>query len=451
MGTRKISVLYIVTRVMLAILIMFSVTILVRFFTRQVLIEKMGMNNRFTRAVFFDALRMEENVQSPQIDWSGEFPFDEVGSPVEARSNQSISIISQHIASLVKSLESRIVSYTTDTVIFYPRILEMANQYKKAIGWNMVPNAEYNGVISMDDGYLTTIVEKRDISDNVKAISDLKTYLDKQGIDLLYVQIPHKICKHDTKLSGVIDFSNQNADAFLSGLKEQRVDYLDLRNVLHKEGLNHHELFYRTDHHWKAETGLWAAGIVSKTLNDRYGFNIDLESLNPENFEYKVYEKWFFGSQGKKVTLSRAQPEDIALIYPREEAMLSFRVPGNNLDLSGSFGIFYDESKITEIDYYNNNPYAAYMYADNAYSLVANHRVAENNKVLVIGDSNDNSMIPFLALGIRNVDSLDLRHFNGSLRNLILKEKYDLVIINYVSDYIKAIDYSTHNSTFDFR
>lgn len=451
MNARRFTVLDVVSRLVIAILFIFFISIVTRFFTRQILIEELEMNNGFTRMVFFDAHK-EILDQHVDINWEAEFPFIDESNQIQPEQNQFwFSRILEKFDSLIKGLEKKIVIYATDYVILYSRFTEMANLYEKSIGWNLVSYEEYNGVINLDGGFLTTLEKRRDVSENVASISSLKSFLDEREIGLFYIQIPSKICRQDEEISGVIDFSNQNADIFLSGLKEHQIDYLDLRDILHQEGLNHHELFYKTDHHWKAETGLWAAGIISKNLNDRYGFNIDLEFLNPTNYDFSVYHDWFLGSHGKKVTLSQADPEDISLIYPKFNVDMSLRIPERNIDMTGEFDIIYDRSQITQKDYYQFNPYAAYSYSDNAFSSFRNNLILEERKVLLIGDSNDNSILPFLALGVKSLDSLDLRTFSGSLRSIIDEISYDLVLVLYYPGAIGEINYWSHDSFFDFR
>ena len=55
--------------------------------------------------------------------------------------------------------------------------------------------------------------------------------------------------------------------------------------------------------------------LSAKTLllNQRfpkYGFHIDLNLFHEEQYEIKVFQRWFLGSLGKKLTLSRVEPED---------------------------------------------------------------------------------------------------------------------------------------------
>ena len=70
--------------------------------------------------------------------------------------------------------------------------------------------------------------------------------------------LPDKLCKYeesDQSLDGVITFSNATIDDFVAGFRAMDVDVLELREELHKAELNHHNLFFKTDHHWKLETG----------------------------------------------------------------------------------------------------------------------------------------------------------------------------------------------------
>ena len=64
-------------------------------------------------------------------------------------------------------------------------------------------------------------------------------------------------------------------------------------------------------------------------------------------------------------------------------------------------------------------------------------------KVLFLGDSNSQVLIPFLALGVSELDSVVLRGYKGSIRDLIDSEDYDTVIVGYVQFMIGAHDKPT--------
>ena len=273
-----------------------------------------------------------------------------------------------------------------------------------------------------------------------------------EGINFFYVNLPTKICvSQDKNISGILDFSNQNTDRFLLGLKESGVKYYDLRKILHNEGMNHHEAFFKTDHHWKPETGLWAAKKVLEFLRNDYNYNVNPEILNPENFDKVIYPEWFLGSQGKKVTLKRARPEDISLIYPKYRTQFNFQAPAAGINISGDFGVIYEMKSIVSKDFYGTNPYAVYKYGDQPLSITHNFLSDNNNKILVIHDSFSNSLIPFLALGVQQIDEIDLRHFSGSLRTYIKFTRPDLVFIAYLSGIQGQPKSNNKNEFFDFR
>ena len=215
------------------------------------------------------------------------------------------------------------------------------------------------------------------------------------------------------------------------------MNYYDLRKALHDEGTSHHEAFYVTDHHWKAETGLWAAGKILELLRDKYNCITNPEVLNPENFKSVIYHNWFLGSHGKKITLMRSEPEDISLIYPKCKTLFTYQVPDMGINTIGEFAITYDMTHIKSKDYYNKNPYAAYNHADRPLIKIKNMLSCCEKKLLIVHNSFFNCVIPFLAMNIREIDSLDMRHFNGSLKTYINITRPDIVIVQKLDEFKK--------------
>ncbi|MGN1201664.1 MAG: DHHW family protein, partial [Eubacterium sp.] len=255
-----------------------------------------------------------------------------------------------------------------------------------------------------------------------------------------------------TEISGELDFANDNADELLNGLSGRNIGVLDLRENIHQAGLNHHELFYVTDHHWKAETGLWAAGEISNYLNEQYDLGIETDLLDITNFTSVLYEDWFLGSLGKKVTLGKTEPEDFSLLYPNFPTQFHYEIPSIGIDTVGDFSVTYNMEAVEPKDYYNKSPYAAYNYGDRAVIKIENQNASSDEKVLIVHDSFADSVIPFMALGTKNIESIDLRYFNGSLEKFIDDSDPDLVIVMYNAGEISSeIDFTTHTDIFDFR
>ena len=359
------------------------------------------------------------------------------------------------VTSFVLYSEKNITFGETDIEEFKSdfRIIEFAKKYEDLISWNIAPMSDYNPVVKLRDGYLTNYILKIDVTESANSTIKFANFCKDNGIEFFYVNAPYKICKiDDAYISGILDFSNQNADNFLLKLKNAGVKYYDFRKILHDEGKNHHKSFYVTDHHWKAETGLWAAKHLLEILRDDYNWNVEPSILDENNFEFKNYSKYFLGSRGKKFTLSRTEPDDIKLIYPKFKTFLNWEMPFSEINTSGDFSITYDMSEVEKIDYYNSNPYAAYNHADIALGKIKNYLLDNEKKILIIHASFFNCVVPFLALGIENVEEIDLRHFKESLKDYILSNKPDVLILAYNCNvFNNFVDWDTHSDIFDFR
>jgi hypothetical protein len=406
------------------------------------------MDNVFTKAVFFDA-PLFQATSNYITNWAKLFPFQDN----DAVKTNTAAVFKARIS----GVEEKIEEYTKDNLVSRMNFVVSAVKYETLIGWNL-----HETVYDLGDGWLTELVEKVEIlpgqseqnssgiATSAVALYDFNDFLASLDIDFLYVQSPHKISRDDT-IPGASDFSNENADELLQALSLRHIPWLDLRENIRQEKLDHHSLFYKTDHHWKAETGLWAAGIIAQYLNTNNGFDIDLDLFKPEQYRYDVYENWFLGSLGKKVTLVYAPPEDISLIYPRFNTNFSLKIASRDIDAEGAFDIFYDYRQVGEINHYNLNPYGAYLYGDNPNVIIHNNFLHDNKRIIVIKDSFVNCVNPFLSLGIEYIDVLDIRHFTGSVKTYIKQNKPDMVIVMYNPSVIGSPDYTTHTSLFDFR
>lgn len=309
------------------------------------------------------------------------------------------------------------------------------------IDWKLETN-----VIDLGNGYITETFTKVDIEPIINSLTELNAFVKSRNSSLLYVQVPHKICKYDS-ITVKTDYSNANADELLTALSKYNIPSLDLRERIHAENLNHHDLFYKTDHHWKAETGLWAAKQIGEYLNANNDFTIDLETVSPEQYRYETYTDSFLGSAGRKVTLVRAQPEDISLLYPKFDTAISYRNMSKGIDTSGTFDILYDYHHIIHDDYYNNDPYAAYLFGRAPAAVIHNELAHDDHKLLIMIDSFGVVTVPFLAMGIKNIDYLDLRNFTGSVQSYIEQNKPDMVLVMYNPTMLDI----TNRKVFDFR
>ncbi|MBQ2137297.1 MAG: hypothetical protein II430_05070, partial [Selenomonas sp.] len=123
-----------------------------------------------------------------------------------------------------------------------------------------------------------------------------------------------------------------------------------------------------------------------------------------------------------------------------------------NIHDTGAFELVYDKKHVERCDYYNLNPYAMYGYGDMQVMDIENLLMPlTEKKVLIIKDSFCDTMAPLLSLGIRNLLTLDVRHFTGSVKAYIAKHKPDVVIVMYTGSLSGSIDWPSHKDKFDFR
>ncbi|MDR2398328.1 MAG: hypothetical protein LBD74_06165 [Spirochaetaceae bacterium] len=409
----------IVVKGCMGLLILFMGCILLRAFTQNVLIERFALYNGFTQAVLFDMPPSPPYITNP-IPWERLYPVQDAP---EAR----VSALDR-LKGRVEALKPKIEQYTQEILVNRDMFVEWAIVYEQLMGWDFL-NA---GVLDLGDGYLSEVVTKQDVAPSASALQGFYEFLRREGMAFLYVLAPYKIAPKD-RIAGSRDFSNQNADDFLDALALRQVPALDLRTFIGPEPQDHHALFYKTDHHWKAETGLWASGILMDHLNRQYGFAFDLALASPGSYDHRVYQEWFLGSRGKKVTLVHAQAEDFTLIIPAFTEDFSLKIPDIGLDRRGQGDIFYDLYHLATKNYYHLSPYGAYMYGDRPVITVHNHYIpaGEGKKLLLIKDSFANVVSPFISPGLEDLHILDLRHYHGSVQGYIAQHKPDMVVVLY--------------------
>jgi hypothetical protein len=392
------------------------VSIFLRFFTQNIIIEKFKKTNWITNIIFFDRLQIDYDDKN--INWEELYPFDK--NDKQIKRNTFLQFKDKII-----NIENKIEKYTKDYLINRIKFVELAATCEKIIGWDL-----YESVYDLSDGYLTEIIDKIETAPLVLSLYNFNNFLSDINIDFLYIQCPYKIHEYDI-IYGSLDYSNENANNLLKDLSNLGIPYLDLRESIDTENLEHHKLFYKTDHHWKAETGLWASKIISVFLNTKYNFNIDLNLFDPKYYNCVEYNKQFLGSLGRKITLARSQPENITLIYPHFYTNFSFWAPQKGINSTGDFSIFFWYEQINKIDYYNLDPYSTYLYGRNPIVTINNNLIKDNGNILFIIDSFGRVVAPFLAVGIEHIVVLDLRHFNGSVENYIKNNNFDIVIVMY--------------------
>ncbi|MGL5245552.1 MAG: hypothetical protein ACRC7R_10300, partial [Sarcina sp.] len=80
------------------------------------------------------------------------------------------------------------------------------------------------------------------------------------------------------------------------------------------------------------------------------------------------------------------------------------------------------------------NNYSMYIDGDNPEVIVRNLKSNNNLKIVMIGDSMDNPLIPLMADYFHTIYSYDLRHYNKSIIEKINEIKPDIVMLIGLSE-----------------
>jgi hypothetical protein len=394
-----------------------------------------------------------DGTENPTYDWSAEYPFSgDYGftytAPTDEIKEKPVRVSPiKSFENSVRAIEGNVDYYTSNLLLGRMKFVELNAAFNKLVGMNIVSGTD--SVVVMRNGYLTFEALPVNTDYAVQSTAYFAQTLKEKGINFLYVQCPSKENPDDNQLPhGIEDNYNINADSLIKGLSERNVPYIDLRENLNSEFDNYYSCFFKTDHHWTPETGVWASGKIADKLNNEYSLGISTAIGNLDNYKVDVFEKYCFGSQGKKATLRFADPEDISLIYPKADTDFTVTYD-NNAPLSGRFeDTLLRKDVFDKIDYYNISTYSAYLHGNHAMTTIHNSKVDNGRKMLYIMDSFSASVVPYLATEIEDIVVLDLRTFNGSVMSVIEQFCPDTVVVAYNPSTFSET--RTHNGTFNF-
>ncbi len=321
-------------------------------------------------------------------------------------------------------------------------LVEFGGTLLKEAGTRSYYNNSY-GINITSTGYCVGCYDQTSTDYEVEQMISFKEYLDEKGIQLLYVSEPAKYIDDSfyQEEFGGESYLNRNTDLFLSRISEAGIDYIDLRDNIQEEGIDSLSLFYRTDHHWTVPAAKWAAEIIAERLNESYGYHIDLSLYDDDKFNTVYYEDAWLGEQGRKVAKSYVGLDDYTMMEPLYDT--SYTIDRSST-LEGDFGLFikkyvYDYIYDTEADLYTAS-LLHYSYMAYVGSRIHNNN-ADYGKILVLGDSYESPVIPFLTLGIQEVTLFVPRELSETtVREIVESGDYDTVIIAYAQFMIGAHD-----------
>ncbi|MBO4901172.1 MAG: hypothetical protein J5518_00065 [Lachnospiraceae bacterium] len=306
---------------------------------------------------------------------------------------------------------------------------------------------EDTNIYLTDDGTIVSCYDETSTDYEFEQTLSLYEFLKEQGTDLLYVSEPTKYTDDQWfyEQFGKESYVNRNTDVFLARLTEAEIPCMDLRERFDMQNRNAGDLFYRTDHHWTTETGFLAAKEIAEELNARFGMRIDLSVYDDPRYEKTYYKACWLGEQGRKVGRTYVGLDDFCQIKPAFQTDMTLTKFDGTPVAAGSFAdVFINEDFMQQnspSDLYEGHSWH-YSYDYEGFNAKCVNNEVSSGKILILGDSFDHVMHPFLALGVHEADFMILRFFDDGfdLRGRIAENGYDAVVISYAQFMIGAHD-----------
>ncbi len=336
----------------------------------------------------------------------------------------------RHLEETFKDVEESYLENLTGRKIF----IGINGLFNKATDSEAVPSIEKeNSVYLLENGYAAFIVndfeefnadQKNSIEMTVKASQETDA-------DLLFLVIPPKVCKpEDFELEGVRNHEYDIIDYRKDYFESRGFDVLDLHEELHTQGLDHYSLFFRTDHHWNADAGLWAGKEITGWLSEK-GFGVDSSTFSKDNYDEIMIEDLFLGSQGKQVGPYYAGTDDFKYFVPKFKTDYLVTVPGeeNEIRKGGFIGTLFYEKRLVK-NYFDGFTYSSFLDGDFALTKIENSLNENGPKILMIKDSFTNVLSVYFAGECSELHLIDPRHYGESISEYIRENDFDAVIVS---------------------
>ena len=180
------KILKITTRLFMAIFIIVLITIVIRFLSKNILVDIMNVNNPFIQELAEDG--RSQKAELIQIDWDKEYPIEDNQKDNEKNEIIKESIIDKY-TNIINKVEGQLEKYSSEFLLGYEKIVEIAKSYENLINWNLITLNDLDTPIYMENGYWSEINTKEEYTKPATNIIEFSNYVKEKNIDLIYIQI----------------------------------------------------------------------------------------------------------------------------------------------------------------------------------------------------------------------------------------------------------------------
>lgn len=386
------------------------------------------------------------SIYSPDIvdiNWKKLYPYKSekaYNQEIIEGSNTTSNTRNDKIAHIYSQFEK----YSSDYFTFTKMCEKVSKSFNKSIGMNIVSDSYGNIVYKMSDGRYSAERAYKNNDAEANNIISFASYLKNSGINYAYIAVPSPVDPDEADniiTRGYKEYSNVMMDEVLDKLKANNIYTHDLRQDLKAANISWSDVFFKTDHHWRPEYGIWGAEKISDVIDELQGIESDKSVFNKSNYIIEKTDNINMGGFGKSLTTVYTSKDDMEVWLPLFSTNISKTVPKYGLNLNGKFeDVIYDMSRWPTYSIWNHGIQPEKTYKNNE---------KDNKfKILLLTESYSDVVSPFLACAYSDIEEIDLRCFDGSLETYIETTKPDVVITIY-----SAYDYNSgsENNLYNFR
>lgn len=271
------------------------------------------------------------------------------------------------------------------------------------------------------------------------SILRVKDMAIKAGVEPLLLLAPQKYIEGESEFEKGIPYSDKTPilDDLVSFAKENDIRYTDTREYIDEiKKYTGKDIYYKTDHHWRVETGFYMYGVLLDKLQENWSQDLNAEFYKDlENYNIYEYKNSFLGSMGRETGVLYSGLDDFTLMYPKFETNFKrnsrFTVDGEWVNKEGTtyesllsiYNLKYDDSV------YTSDKYGTYLDGINVEDHITNTLNPNGPRILVVCDSFMAVPATFLANNCSQLDMVWSIMYDGDFMSLLEQGNYDYVII----------------------
>ena len=301
------------------------------------------------------------------------------------------------------------------------------------LGGDFIFRDGVNDIYRDTTGRLTYLCRYKEMKEEAAALESFSLALEKEGVPMVYGQIPFKILpEEDNLIYRLNDYSNANADRLLLQLTHSGVDCYDLRDVLIESDREISPLFFLNDSRWQIGTAFDAYKTMLAYCDKNYHlcsetaqrFGLD------ENFAITRTDNCFLGNQGSAVgvgLISKLDAFDTVTPYAKTSFSVEIlRADGTTLQRQGDYNTALMVKQTA-----NTALFESYLGAAAPRIHIKNQKLTTGERVLIVGDDFINPFAAFFSLNVQETLVINPSLYEGSLLEEVRSFRPDLVIVLY--------------------